>query len=129
VILCFAGDIASHRRCKREEEEEADLDLPWRRSFLVHAPPVVAASGADAPPPLPQFLRGCSAVPRLFRDFFCNFYMFEYVFKFLLNVLSLCSVVKIVTEKNIVKKWCVSVCLYFYLLMLLNYKKKKNKKN
>jgi hypothetical protein len=38
-----------------------------------HAPPVVAASGADAPPPLPQFLRGCSAVPRLFRDFFVTF--------------------------------------------------------
>jgi len=37
VILCFAGDIASHRRCKREEEEEADLDLPWRRSFFAVA--------------------------------------------------------------------------------------------
>jgi hypothetical protein len=27
-----------------------------------------------------------------------------------------------------VKKWCGSVCLYFYLLMLLNYKNKKKTK-
>jgi hypothetical protein len=31
---------------------------------------------------------------------FCNFYMFEYVFKFLLNVFSLCYVINIVTEKH-----------------------------
>jgi hypothetical protein len=53
--------------------------------------------------------------------------MFEYVFKFLLKVFSLCYVVKIVTEKR-GKKWCGSVCLYFYLFVLLNYKNRKDKK-
>jgi len=45
------------------------------------------------------------------------FFMLCYVF-------SLCYVVKIVIEKHS-KKWCGSVCLYFYLFMLLNYKNKK----
>jgi hypothetical protein len=53
--------------------------------------------------------------------------MFEYVFKFLLNVFSLCYVINIVTEKHS-KKWCVSVCLYFYLCYWI-IKIKKTKKN
>ena len=51
---------------------------------------------------------------------FCNFHMFEYVFKFLLNVFSLCYVVKIVTEKHSEKvMWkCVFVFLFIYVIEL-----------
>jgi len=46
--------------------------------------------------------------------------MFEYVFKFLLNVFSLCYVVKIVTEKHSEKvMWkCVFVFLFIYVIEL-----------
>ena len=54
--------------------------------------------------------------------------MFEYVFKYLLNVCSLCYVVNIVLEKHRKKVMCKSE--FAFLFMLLNYKiKKKIKKN
>ena len=54
--------------------------------------------------------------------------MFEYVFKYLLNVCSLCYVVNIVPEKHSEK--VMSKCVFAFLFMLLNYKiQKKTKKN
>ena len=122
VFGCFAGNGAVHGRQEGEEGRKPLLISPRLLDFAAAREPtrrgVVQTRRRSS----------CSSRgPLQFLDFvgtcFCNIYMFEYVFKFLLNVFSLCYVVNIVPEKHSKKVMCK--CVFAFLFMLLNYKNDK----
>jgi hypothetical protein len=131
VFGCFAGNGAVHGRQEGEEGRKPLRTSPRLLDFAAAREPTRRQLRWRVEPTRPR--SSCSSRGALqFLDIlgtcFCNFYMFEYVFKYLLNVCSLCYVVNIVPEKHSKKVMCK--CVFAFLFMLLNYKiQKKTKKN